>query len=151
LHVLDCPNLARSFEQNDGWRLHPDYGAAIGYHSLGGHPNTPWGPPPGTTNTWLSPQKSSASPNLVLVADLNVYCYSFLRILAPHTARGHVIFEEPYFNDHPEAYEMTPREVGGRGGNVGLLDGSVGWKAVSQMSTYRSSQLWEDAGSFGMW
>ena len=30
LKVLDCPNLDSSFEKNEGWRVHPEYGIAIG-------------------------------------------------------------------------------------------------------------------------
>jgi prepilin-type N-terminal cleavage/methylation domain-containing protein len=151
LKVMDCPNLAKSFEKQDGWRMHPDYGIAIGYHYLGGHSNTPWPPLGGVTNTWISPQKTSDDPALVLMADLNVYCYSFLRLLAPHTARGPIVREETYFEQHPEAYEMTPRHVGAKGGNVGKLDGSVAWKDVSKMSSFRGSQLWDDQGCFGLW
>lgn len=151
LHVLDCPNLAKLFERIEGWRLHPDYGIAIGYHYLGGHPNTPWPPLGGITNTWVSPQKSSDDPALVLVADLNIYCYSFQRLLAPHTARGPVVREERHFEDDPAAYEQTPRDIGAQGGNVGLLDGSVRWKGIREMRAYRASQLWEDSGAFGIW
>lgn len=151
IHVLDCPNLAQSFERQEGWRTHLDYGIAIGYHYLGGHPNTPWPAVTGTTNTWKSPQKSSDDPRLVLVADLNIYSYSFQRILAPHTARGQAIREEMHFEEHPEAYEQTPVDIGAKGGNVGLLDGSVAWKNVNQMRVYRGSQLWDESGGFGMW
>jgi type II secretory pathway pseudopilin PulG len=151
IYVLDCPNLARSFERQEGWRTHIDYGIAIGYHYLGGHPNTPWPAIAGTTNSWKSPGKSAEDPALVLVADLNIYSYSFQRILAPHTARGQAIREEVHFEEHPEAYEQTPVHLGARGGNVGLLGGSVAWKDIGQMRTYRSSQLWDDSGSFGMW
>ncbi len=151
LKVLDCPNLARSFEREQGWRVQPDYGIAIGYHYLGGHSNTPWPPPAGTTNTWISPQKTAEDPALVLVADLNVFAYSFQRILAPHTARGPVIREETYFEGHPEAYQQTPASIGGRGGNVGLLDGSVAWKDVARMKVYCGSQVWAADGCFGLW
>ena len=151
LKVLDCPNLASSFEKQEGWRVHDGYGVAIGYHYLGGHSNTPWPPAGGVTNSWLSPQKTSENPAMILVADLNVYCYSFPRILAPHTARGSVIREESYFSDHVEAYEQTPRDVGAKGGNVGLLDGSVSWKDISRMKSYRGSQIWGEQGAFGLW
>jgi prepilin-type N-terminal cleavage/methylation domain-containing protein len=151
LKVLDCPNLASSFERQEGWRLHPEYGIAIGYHYLGGHSNTPWPPVGGTTNTWISPQKASGDPALVLVADLNVYCYTFVRLLAPHTARGPIVREEPYFNDHPEAYGQTPKDIGAKGGNVGLLDGSVAWKDISRMRVYSGSQAWGDQGALGLW
>lgn len=151
LKAMDCPNLARSFEREAGWRVHPDYGIAIGYHYLGGHANTPWPLTGNIRNTWISPQKSSDDPALALVADLNVYAYSFQRILAPHAARGSVIREEAYFESHPEAYHQTPKDIGAKGGNVGLLDGSVSWRRLEQMQHYRSSQIWEADGSFGMW
>ena len=146
LRVLDCPNLAKSFEQNDGWRVHPDYGVAIGYHYMGGHSNTPWAPPEGSTNTWISPQTTSDDPKLVLLADLNVYCYSFQRILAPHTARSFAIRDAAYFDANDAAYHQTPQIIGGKGGNVGLLDGSVSWKEMNRMVSYRSSHLWDTVG-----
>jgi hypothetical protein len=148
---LDCPNLHPSFLRGKDWRLHQDYGIAIGYHYMGGQSNTPWTAPPGTTNVWISPRKTSEDPNLALVADLNIYAYSFQRILAPHTARGPIVRDEAYFDAHPEAYEHTPRDVGGQGGNVGKVDGSVAWKRMSEMRVYRTSQLWDDSGSFGFW
>lgn len=151
IKVLDCPNLQKSFEKDEGWRVHPDYGIAIGYHYLGGHANTPWPAVAGTTNTWISPQKTAEDPTLVLVADLNVYAYSFQRILAPHSARGPIIRDEQYFESHPEAYQQTPESIGAKGGNVGRLDGSVAWKNVSQMKSYRGSQLWDADGCFGLW
>jgi len=151
LKVLDCPNLAKSFEKSKDWRDHEAYGIAIGYHYLGGHSNTPWPPPAGTTNTWISPQKTSDDPSLVLVADLNVYAYSFQRILAPHTARGSVIREEVYFESHPEAYQQTPTSIGAKGGNVGLLDGSAAWKDIARMRSYSGSQIWGADGCFGLW
>ena len=151
LKVLDCPNLAKWFEQDLNWRRHPDYGIAIGYHYLGGHSNTPWPPVSGMTNTWVSPQKTAEDPALVLVADLNVYAYSFQRILAPHTARGPVIRDEPYFESNPSAYQQTPASIGAKGGNVGLLDGSVAWKGISRMRSYVGSQIWGADGCFGLW
>ena len=149
--VLDCPNLAKSFEKEEAWRVHPDYGIAIGYHYLGGHSNTPWPPAGGFTNTWVSAQKTSENPSLVLVADLNVYSYSFQRILAPHAARGPVIKDENYFEQHPEAYRQTPQDVGAKGGNVGQVGGSVAWKDIRRMLPYRGSQIWAEDGSFGLW
>lgn len=151
MKVLDCPNLARNFEKKQDWRMHLDYGIAIGYHYLAGHPNTPWTPPSGTTNTWISPQKTSDDPTSVLVADLNIYCHSFQRILAPHTARGALVRDENYFEEEPAAYQQTPLNIGAKGGNVGKLDGSVSWKRVSEMKSYRASQLWANDGAFGYW
>lgn len=148
---LDCPNLAVWMERKDNWRVHDTYGVAIGYHYLGGHPGTPWEAPAGTTNHWISPSKLSDAPALPLVADVNVYCYSFQRILAPHTARGPVVREEDYFDANVEAYNQTPQSIGGQGGNVGLLDGSASWKFIQQMKPYRASHLWEADGALGLW
>jgi prepilin-type N-terminal cleavage/methylation domain-containing protein len=151
LKALDCPSIAQWMELRDGWRVHDDYGIAIGYHYLGGHPRTPWSPPPGTTNQWVSPQKTADDPTLVLVADLNVYAYSFQRILAPHGARGPIVRDEAYFDANDVAYQQTPVHVGAQGGNVALLDGSVSWRDIRQMRTYRASHLWESDGAFGNW
>ena len=127
---------------------------APGWSSIvvsGGHPNSPWPPLGAITNTWVSPQKADEDPNLVLVADLNVYCYSFPRILAPHTAYSQSIKDEAYFDEHSEAYSQTPADIGAQGGNVGKLDGSAAWKNFKDMRTYRASFLWETDGAFGMW
>jgi len=134
-----------------GWRVHDDYGIAIGYHYLGGHPGTPWPLLAGASNTWVSPQKSADDPQLVLVADLNVYCHSFQRILVPHARFGPVVRDDAYFDANPEAFSETPREAGATGGNVGLLDGSVSWKGIRQMKSHRASQLWDADGAFGFW
>jgi prepilin-type N-terminal cleavage/methylation domain-containing protein len=151
LGVLDCPNLAKSFERERDWRIHPDYGIAVGYHYLGGHLNTPWPPLGSVTNTWRSPQTASEDPTLVLVADLNVYCHSFQRILAPHTSRGPIVRDEAYFNQNPAAYDENPLAIGAQGGNVGLLDGSVRWRGARELRPYRASQMWDEAGAFGLW
>jgi prepilin-type N-terminal cleavage/methylation domain-containing protein/prepilin-type processing-associated H-X9-DG protein len=151
LKSLDCPNLKPWMDRREGWRTHDSYGIAIGYHYLGGHPETPWTPPDGTTNVWISPQKADENPMLPLVADLNVYCYSFQRILTPHTSRGPVVREESYFEQNDSAFSQTPRDIGGQGGNVALLDGSVAWRPIAQMRNYRASHLWDADGAFGNW
>jgi prepilin-type N-terminal cleavage/methylation domain-containing protein len=151
LKSLDCPSLTIWMERREGWRLHDDYGIAIGYHYLGGHPKTPWNPVGNTTNFWISPQTTADDPNLVLLADLNVWAYSFQRILAPHAARGPIVRDEAYFSANDAAYNQTPRDIGAQGGNVGLLDGSVSWRPISQMRTYRASHLWDTDGAFGNW
>lgn len=150
-NILDCPNLAKNFAQEKDWRVHPDYGVAIGYHYLGGHPNTPWELSGTVTNTWRSPQKSSEDPGTTLIADLNVYCYSYQRILAPHTSRGPIVRDEAYFSVSESALSETPASIGGEGGNVATLDGSVRWKPIHQMRSYRASQVWGADGAFGLW
>jgi prepilin-type N-terminal cleavage/methylation domain-containing protein len=150
--VFDCPSIERWMERKENWRVHLDYGMAIGYHYLGGHTNTPWEPlGPVGTNTWIAPVKTTDDPTLVLLADLNVFCASFQRILAPHTAAGPVVRAEEYFESNPNSIDETPRHIGAQGGNVGLLDGSARWRPIQQMRVYRASQLWEQDGAFGLW
>ncbi|HUS36362.1 MAG TPA: prepilin-type N-terminal cleavage/methylation domain-containing protein [Verrucomicrobiae bacterium] len=148
---LDCPNLRNWMNRREGWRTHATFGIAIGYHYLGGHPSTPWESAPGATNQWKSPQKADEDPTMALLADLNVYCYSFQRILAPHTAHGPVVRDEAYFGEHSDAYQQNPLDIGGLGGNVALLDGSSAWKPIKKMKAYRASHLWEGEGAFGIW
>ena len=93
----------------------------------------------------------SDKPALELATDLNVYCHSFQRILAPHTAGGVGVRAESYFEEHPESYQQTPVEIGAKGGKVGLLDGSARWKRIEEMRVYRASQAWELDGAFGYW
>jgi type II secretory pathway pseudopilin PulG len=153
IKVLDCPNLNHSFERSEGWRTHESWGLAIGYSYQGGHAGTPWPPVGNVTNAWISPQTTADDPTLVLATDLNVYCHSagYQKILAPHSSRGQIIKEEDYFSQHPEALRQTPRDIGAKGGNVGLLDGSVAWKDISRMRVYRGSRDFDDQGCFIMW
>jgi prepilin-type N-terminal cleavage/methylation domain-containing protein len=151
LKSLDCPNLAKWMERRENWREHDDYGIAIGYHYMAGHPKTPWDAVAGTTNRWVSPQNTGDDPALVLVADLNVWAPSDQRILAPHTARGPVVRDADYFAANDSAYDQTARDLGAKGGNVGLLDGSVAWRDIKRMNAYRASHKWGDDGAFGLW
>jgi prepilin-type N-terminal cleavage/methylation domain-containing protein len=148
--VFDCPSLEAPFRNKD-WREHPGWGIAIGYHYLGGHANTPWAPMDPVKETWISPRTTHGDPKLVLVADLNVFCYSFPRILAPHAAGGPVYKAEEYFDARPEAYNQNPLHVGAKGGNVGRVDGSAQWKRIQDMKPYRSSYEWGADGAFGYW
>lgn len=151
LKVLDCPNLSRWFQEKPNWRRQDMYGIAIGYHYMGGHTDTPWDLLGTITNQWVSPQKLTDDPALVLLADLNTYCYSYQRILAPHGGQGPRVREDSYFANVSGASNHTPVNIGALGGNVGLLDGSVAWKAISRMRRYRSSREYGEDGAFGMW
>jgi prepilin-type N-terminal cleavage/methylation domain-containing protein len=151
LKAIDCPNLAQWMTKGEGWRMHETYGIAVGYHYLAGHGGTPWEPAAGITNQWISPQKTDDDPSLAIVADLNVWAPSFQRILAPHSARGPVVKEESYFDAHPGAYTQTPPDIGAKGGNVALLDGSASWRDIKRMRAYRASRTWEADGAFGLW
>ena len=151
LRAVDCPSLAQWMTKGEGWRMHDTYGIAIGYHYLAGHEGTPWEPAAGITNRWVSPRKTDDDPTLALVADLNVWAPSFQRILAPHAARGPVVKENDYFDAHPLAFQQNPSDIGSKGGNVALLDGSASWRDIKRMRAYRASRLWEADGAFGLW
>ena len=45
----------------------------------------------------------------------------------------------------------SPKEIGGVGGNVGLLDGSVNWRPIAQMKSYQGSHLWGTDGCLALW
>lgn len=142
--VLDCPNLYPIVTP----RMLPTT-MWIGYHSLGGIPNTPWT----STNTpgiqsWISPLTTADNPTLVLYADFNHWYtggsgYAYI----PHGGAGpigsrdtvglgtaasplHSIIVDPSNN-------QSLISLGAKGGNVGLLDGSAQWKKIDQMQTYQ--------------
>ncbi|MHB1308712.1 MAG: hypothetical protein ACYC23_16655, partial [Limisphaerales bacterium] len=69
----------------------------------------------------------------MLVADLNVFCHSFQRNLAPHTANGYAIKAAAHYETEENAPLQSPIDLGARGGHVGLLDGSVRWKGIREM------------------
>lgn len=149
--VLDCPNI-HGWMQRTNWRKQTDYGMAIGYHYLGGHPNSPWDPPPGTTNRWISPQTTTEAPTLPLVADLNVYCHAILKVLSPHGPSGPIMRDEKYYIANLKGPMVeTCVDAGARGGNVALLDGSVSWKPIRKMKNYKASNLWDTSGAYGFW
>lgn len=152
LKALDCPNLHRWMDKPD-WRGHPEYGVAIGYHYLGGHPGTPWDAAPGTTNTWISPQMMTDDPQLTLVADLNVFCTSITKVLVPHSRHGPVIHDGPYYVaiNQTGLWDDNCVLSGGEGGNVGYLNGSVIWRPIGKMQVYKASHLWDTSGAYGYW
>ena len=126
-----------------------EYGYVVGYNYHGGHINTPWLPPVQDTNEWISPQRLTDDPQLVLVSDMNDYSPGYGATFAPHGKGGPVLEGNNAAN--PSAAGATPNSIGAVGGNVGLLDGSISWKPIGQMKTYRGSQAWEFAGCWAMW
>ena len=141
--VLLCPWLGEPINKPGGW-LYQDYGYVIGYNYLGGHRETPW-PLLGPANTsWISPAKLTDDPSLPLVTELNAWSVSEDKTFAPHGATGPIL-KQSYANG------ATSADIGAKGGNSGLLDGSVSWQGVGQMKIYRGSKLWEEDGCFTIW
>ncbi|MDB6031453.1 MAG: type secretion system protein [Verrucomicrobiales bacterium] len=145
--MIECPSLGKPFGQPEGW-YYDTYGFVIGYNYLGGHQQTPWPDYSGFTG-FISPQTLGDDPNLALVTDINDWSPGFGKTFAPHGANGPVLQNNDFSN--PLATGVSSREIGATGGNVGLLDGSVHWKGISQMKRYRGSRLWDDSGCFGVW
>ncbi len=146
--IIDCPSLGKPFNQRDGWP-EPGYGFIIGYNYLGGHTNTPWPALPDFTEVWTSPRTATDKPTLALVTDLNDYSPGYRKTFAPHGAHGPILRDSDFSNASAEG--ASPASIGADGGNVGLLDGSVSWKRIKAMRTYRGSQMWEDQGCYAMW
>jgi hypothetical protein len=125
-----------------------EYGFVVGYNYHGGHTNTPWPPITGTA-TWISPQRLTDDPSLVLLSDLNDWSPGYGQTFAPHGRGGPIL--EGLDASNPNASGATPAAIGAAGGNVGLLDGSVGWKNIGAMRIYRGSQQWGNNGCWAMW
>ena len=149
--LTDCPSMGEPFNRKEGWVTDPDfkYGYTIGYNYLGGHTNTPW-PLLGQANaTWVSPQKTTEDSTQALLTDLNDWSPGYQKTFAPHGASGPILRNRDAGNT--ESQGATSREIGAAGGNIGLLDGSVHWREISQMRIYRGSFMWEESGCFASW
>ncbi len=147
--ILDCPSLGKPFNQPEGWQPEPNYGFVIGYNYMGGHTRTPWAPAEGHDATWVSPQRTSQDPKLVLVTDPNNWSPGYGKTLAPHGAAGPVFKGGDFVNAAAEG--LSSQSIGAKGGNVGKTDGSVEWRDIAQMRVYRGSLKWEDAGCTAAW
>ena len=146
--ILECPSLGNPFSKPLGY-IERDYGYVIGYNYLGGHTNTPWTPLPGQTTTWISPQSLNENAMQVLLTDLNDWSPGYGKTFAPHGSRGPILKNLDYGN--VSAGGVASEQIGAVGGNIALLDGSVNWKKINQMRSYRGSQLWEDSGCYAAW
>ena len=150
--MMSCPSFGDWFAKQQAARPFEErqYGYVIGYNYHGGHINTPWKPLPSHTNTWISPQKLTDDPGLVMLSDMNDWSPLYRQTYAPHTKTGQVLAAvDPNDNSGPGGQSSS--EIGATGGNLGLLDGSVLWKGIRQMDTYRGSQQWDNDGCWAMW
>lgn len=147
--MVHCPSFADYFMNHQADLETLGYGYVIGYNYHGGHTNTPWAPMPGSTATWISPQKLIDLNSLVLLSDMNDWSPGERRTFAPHTRNGVALSGTDASNRG--ANGMSSQQMGALGGNVGLLDGSVSWKKIQQMQVYRGSQQWGTAGCWAMW
>jgi len=148
--MASCPSVADYFIKHQSERPfdEQEYGYVVGYNYHGGHTNTPW-PALVGTNTWVSPQRTTDDPDLVLVSEMNDWSPGYGQTFAPHGKNGPILIGGDYSN--ADASGASSAAIGAVGGNVGLLDGSVSWKPVSQMRIYRGSQQWDNNGCWAMW
>ncbi len=149
--MVHCPNFGDYFIKKQAERP-PDeqeYGCVVGYNYHGGHAGTPWPPLPGFTNQWISPQRLTDDPGLVLLTDMNDWSPGYGHTFVPHGKNGPIL--QGMDASNPTANGATSEQLGAVGGNVGLLDGSVSWKSIKKMLIYRGSQQWENDGCWAMW
>ncbi len=149
--MLHCPSFGDWFITQQAERPFEEieYGHVIGYNYHGGHTNTPWRPLPGHTATWLSPQRLTDNPTLVLLSDMNDWSPLYQQTFAPHGKNGLIL--EGIEPSNTGRAGVSSADIGALGGNVGLLDGSVAWKKIQAMEIYRGSQQWDADGCWAMW
>ena len=145
--LLECPGLGPPFGKPEGW-YYPNYGYVLGYNYLGGHLDTPW-PSFREFSGWRSPQKITDDGTLVLLTDLNDWSVGYGKTFAPHGANGPILIDQDAGNS--SAGGVSSQTIGARGGNVGILSGSVQWIPIVKMRPYRGSRLWGDGGCFAVW
>ena len=148
--LLHCPSVSDYFIKKQAERPFDEreYGYVVGYNYHGGHTNTPW-PAISGTNIWISPQRLTDNSALVLLSDMNDWSPGYMQTFAPHARNGAIL--QGIDASNPNARGATSAAIGAMGGNVGLLDGSVSWKKISNMQIYRGSQQWGDMGCWAMW
>ncbi len=149
--MMHCPSFADYFIKKHVAAPfeEQEYGFVVGYNYHGGHTNTPWPALPAYTNRWISPQRLTDDPTLVLLSDMNDWSPGYGQTFAPHGKGGPVLIAGDYSN--PGAAGASSADIGALGGNVGLLDGSVSWRNVGEMRIYRGSQQWDENGCWAMW
>jgi hypothetical protein len=150
--MLHCPSFGDYFTRDKGSRPFDDQSAGyvIGYNYHGGHTNTPWPAIDQFTNLWISPQRLTDDSSLVLISEMNDWSPGYDGLtFAPHTKSGAALRSCDAaaigVNAAPSAV------IGGEGGNLGLLDGSVAWKKIQKMLVHRGSQRYGYNGCWAMW
>jgi prepilin-type N-terminal cleavage/methylation domain-containing protein len=149
--MLHCPSFGDWFVKEWAERSFDErqYGFVIGYNYHAGHLNTPWRPIIPDGSTWISPQKLTDDPGLVLLSDMNDWSPLYGQTFVPHAKNGTI--REGIDAANKSSNGASSAAVGAVGGNVGLLDGSVSWKKIQKMQIYRGSQAWNEDGCWAMW
>lgn len=133
--ILDCQNINFGGQS----RLSAAFGYLIGYNylSLGDGVVTNWGT---AAKRWHPPKRTTESGTNFIIADANHWGLDGFKI-APHSKRGSVLEniggQATSFTRNLAG--TTAKDIGGVGGNVGFLDGSVIWKNMLKMKTNYAS------------
>jgi type II secretory pathway pseudopilin PulG len=137
IKIFDCPN----FTYGSFNRFADRYGYLVGYFYLG-HVVASW--PTISQYYWHSPLKTTESPTNFISADANIF--GGAECAAPHAKSGPIMRTSAASPNIPATFVNdaapgdTPWTVGGVGGNVGYLDGSVIWRGKREMKQrYASS------------
>jgi hypothetical protein len=139
-NIVYCPGFRH------GWmsRHKEAYGYTVGYNYLGAHKFS-------TTNysqyePWQSPQTLADDSSLVLIADANHWATQDGWTIAPHGTRGPIKQAGSFFI---KTGGKPSQDIGGSGGNVGRLDGSVRWMPLKAMKPHIAST--HDDKYIGAW
>ncbi len=128
--VFDCPNLYPvhypGTTDNPNGRYQTGIGYYIGYNYHGGKKMPP-------DCGWISPQKLTDPPLLVLFSDQNDWNLNWATV--PHGRGGQVRSGSYQGTGISPTNGKNPKDYGAEGGNVATLDGSVTWHSRSQWKT----------------
>ena len=147
---LYCPNLVYSTGMMGGYD--PAIGFTIGYNYLAAEAESAGAK--GPSLPWQGPVK--ASETKLVIADANYWSASEAMTLAPHTVCGPLVAKAAVAASlsasatasTSPAPGSSSAAMGGVGGNVGTLPGSVFWRSIRSMSQYPASQ---DGTALGNW
>ncbi len=127
--VMDCPNFTFGTQPRYDGR----WGYLVGYNYLGDANQTGWSV--SATNYWYSPKKLSESGTNFIIADANHWGLGL--VMAPHGRSGPCNRAGATFIR--TSGNETAENLGGAGGNVGRMDGSVQWRSMKQMMVRQAS------------
>jgi prepilin-type N-terminal cleavage/methylation domain-containing protein len=133
--LVVCPSLPQGFGRY-GEDLGTRRGWVLGYNYLGRHPSAA-AQSEADGKPWTTPIRISDSPGLVLMTDLNAWATQNGWTFVAHTARGGVWLAG--------AGCPLPDEVGGEGGMLLHVDGSVNWKLLHDMRQYTTGEFGPDS------
>lgn len=156
--VLLCPNLRFPFTRPGGSHYY-GYGKLLGFNYLGGHFKTPWATSGYADTPWISPQRLTDDPKLLLLTDLNDFTFGDRASFIPHARNGSLLVGGDTIGATPDIAtpnvespdELHPRRFGGLGGNLARVDGSVFWRPMREMKVHVGSSIERERGAYAVW